>query len=150
VFARIDIVAGTLLVIASAACASNRPVDQVASPSSAELSPAEGDGAPAPDGIQRFPDVVGATATNDGDTWTFEVTISSPYDSPDRYADAWRVLAPDGTELAVRELTHDHANEQPFTRSLSGVEIPVGIETVTIQGRDSVNGWGGATFDVAL
>jgi hypothetical protein len=143
-------VAEALLLVGPVACASDRQVGPLASPSSAAVSPAEGDVAPTLADIQRFPDVVGATATNNGDTWTFEVTISSPYDSPERYADAWRVLAPDGTELAVRELAHDHANEQPFTRSLSGVEIPDGTETVTVQGRDRVNGWGGATIDVDL
>jgi hypothetical protein len=100
---------------------------------------------------ELFPDVIEATATSDGDgTWTFSATLSSPYDTPQRYADAWRVLAPDGTELGLRILEHDHANEQPFTRSLPGVEIPAEINSVTIQGRDQVSGWGGATVTVEL
>ena len=91
---------------------------------------------------QDYPDVIAATAQLDGDgTWTFAATISSPYDTPERYADAWRVLGPDGTVFGVRELAHDHANEQPFTRSLSGVEIPAGVSVVEIQGRDLRNGW---------
>ncbi len=44
----------------------------------------------------------------------------------------------------------DHANEQPFTRSLSGVEIPDDVSIVTIQGRDQVNGRGGATLEIRL
>lgn len=100
---------------------------------------------------ERFPDVIAATATPSGDdTWDFSATISSPYDSPDRYADAWRVLGPDGAVLGVRELLHDHAAEQPFTRSLAGVPIDPGIEVVTIEGRDQVNGWGGDRVDVRL
>ena len=100
---------------------------------------------------ELFPDVVGATATLDGDgTWTFSATLSSPYDSPERYADAWRVIGSDGTVYGVRELLHDHAGEQPFTRSQSGIEIPVGVEVVTVEGRDQVSGWGGATVEVAL
>jgi hypothetical protein len=100
---------------------------------------------------QAHPDVIDAAAEQSSDgTWRFDVTISSPYDSPERYADAWRVLDPDGTELGVRVLTHDHANEQPFTRSLSGVEVPDGIETVVIEGRDLANGWGGETFELDL
>jgi hypothetical protein len=99
---------------------------------------------------QTFPDVVDASAMLDGDTWTFVVTISSPYDTPERYADAWRVLGPDGSELDVRELGHDHATEQPFTRSLTGVDIPDGVDTVTIEGRDRANGYGGTTLDVDL
>jgi hypothetical protein len=83
-------------------------------------------------------------------SYTFDVTVSSPYDSPERYADAWRVVGPDGTEYGVRILLHDHANEQPFTRSLSGVEIPDGIDSVTVEGRDLINGWGGAIIEVDL
>ena len=100
---------------------------------------------------ELFPDILEATATLGADgTWEFTATVSSPYDSASRYADAWRVLAPDGTELGIRELLHDHAGEQPFTRSLTGLEVPDGISSVTIEGRDQVNGWGGATVEVAL
>ena len=34
------------------------------------------------------------------------------------------VCTPDGKVLGYRKLHHPHENEQPFTRSLSGVEIP--------------------------
>lgn len=106
-------------------------------------------GAADDDGL--YPDVVDAVARQaDDGTWEFDVTISSPYDSPERYADAWRVLGPDGDQLAIRELNHDHASEQPFTRSLSGVAIPADLNEVTIQGRDQVNGWGGDTVTVRL
>ena len=57
-----------------------------------------------------------------------------------------RTLRVDG----VREFLHDHAGEQPFTRSLEGVAIPEGVETFTIEARYLVNGWGGATVEVAL
>lgn len=100
---------------------------------------------------EAFPDVVLAIATlQDDGTWTVAATLSSPYDSPERYADAWRVIGPDGTEYGIRELGHDHASEQPFTRSQDGIEIPDEVTTVTIQGRDQVSGWGGATFDLEL
>jgi hypothetical protein len=97
-----------------------------------------------------YPDVIGADVTHEGATSTFEVTLSSPYDSPDRYADAWRIVGDDGRVYGVNELTHDHAGEQPFTRSLAGVEIPDTVESVTIQGRDQVYGWGGGTVELAL
>lgn len=100
---------------------------------------------------ELFPDVVGATAVQDADgSWTFSATLSSPYDTPERYADAWRVIGPDGEVYGIRELTHDHANEQPFTRSQSGIEVPDGVTTVTVEGRDQVSGWGGATIEVEL
>ena len=99
----------------------------------------------------EFPDILAAQATKTGDgTWRFDVTVSSPYDSPERYADAWRVLGADGTEYGIRVLTHDHASEQPFTRSQSGIEIPDGVMTVTIEGRDLANGWGGGTLELQL
>ena len=113
------------------------------------LAGACGDDGSTGDGL--FPDVVGVVATStDGVTWTFDVTLSSPYDSPDRYADAWRVVGPDGTVYGIRELLHDHAGEQPFTRSLGGVEIPAQVSTVVVEGRDQVNGWGGTTLEYEL
>ena len=99
---------------------------------------------------QRFPDVIDAKAAVSSTGWSFAVTISSPYDSPDRYADGWRILGPDGTEYGFRLLTHDHASEQPFTRALDGVAIPDGVTTVTIEGRDQEFGFGGATFELTL
>ncbi len=103
------------------------------------------------DGGELFPDVLDATASSTGDgTWTFSATLSSPYDTPERYADAWRVVGPDGEVYGIRELTHDHANEQPFTRSHSGIEIPEDVAVVTVEGRDQISGWGGATVEVVL
>jgi len=100
-------------------------------------------------GGARFPDVVDVEITADGDgTYALEITISSTYDTPERYADGWRVLDPDGEELGVMELTHDHASEQPFTRTHSGLEIPDGVTSVTVEGHDQANGYGGATQTV--
>jgi hypothetical protein len=100
---------------------------------------------------ELYPDVIDVevTASPNG-TWALAVTIRSPYDSPDRYAEAWRVLGPDGEEYGLRVLTHDHAGEQPFTRSVSAIEIPGGVTEVTVQGRDQLSDWGGATVLVNL
>ena len=99
---------------------------------------------------QRFPDVIDATAEQVADTWTISATLSSPYDTPDRYADAWRVIGPDGAVYGERVLAHDHAGEQPFTRSESGIEIPDDVAEVVIEGRDLEYGYGGATFTLVL
>ena len=99
---------------------------------------------------QRYPDVLSAELEPTDDTWRLHATLSSPYDTPERYADAFRALAEDGTVLGVRELAHDHANEQPFTRSLNGLEIPDGIERITVEGRDLRYGWGGATVELEV
>jgi hypothetical protein len=98
-----------------------------------------------------FPDVVGVDARLDGDgTWTFNVTLSSPYDSAARYADAWRVVGPGGEVYGERILLHDHAGEQPFTRSQSGIAIPEDVDEVAVEGRDQVSGWGGQSMTVTL
>lgn len=97
---------------------------------------------------QRFPDIIDVAVTGTAPTFSFAVTVSSPYDSPERYADAFRVRSEDGTVYGVTELTHDHATEQPFTRSLSGVTLPAGVTSVVVEGRDQANGWGGGTQTV--
>ena len=99
---------------------------------------------------QRFPDVVGVEVSRDGDTFTFDVTISSPYDSPERYADGWRILGANGEVYGEMTLDHDHASEQPFTRSQTGVEIPADVTMVVVEGRDTENGYGGQTQSVEL
>lgn len=100
---------------------------------------------------QKFPDVIDVRVHVRSDMrFDFDATISSPYDTPARYADAFRVMSPDGRQLGERTLFHDHASEQPFTRDLYGVAIPVGISTVVIQARDKKYGYGGKTMHVTL
>jgi hypothetical protein len=98
-----------------------------------------------------YPDVLSVelVATGNG-IYRVSVTLSSPYDTPSRYADAWRILTLDGTVLGARVLTHDHQVEQPFTRTLSGVVIPEDVTEVTVEGRDQISGWGGATVTVPV
>ena len=100
---------------------------------------------------QRHPNVVAVQVRVSGvGRFDFDVTVSSPYDSAERYADAFRVSAPDGRVLGERTLWHDHADEQPFTRDLYGVEIPSTVRRVILQARDQRYGWGGKTLEVAL
>jgi hypothetical protein len=105
---------------------------------------------PEPEPDPDFPDVVDVVHERVSGEYTFTVTLSSPYDSPERYADAFRIVGPDGTEYGVRELAHHHADEQPFTRRLDGVAIPDDVVLVIVEGRDSANGWGGETVEVEL
>lgn len=96
-------------------------------------------------------DVVAAEATAEGDgTWRFEATVASADTGWEKYADAWEVRLPDGSVAGTRELAHPHVDEQPFTRSLSGVPIPDGTTSVTVAARDSVAGFCGSTVEVAL
>lgn len=97
----------------------------------------------------RFPDVIAVELRPAGDeVFDVAVTMSSPYDSPERYADGWRVLDQQGDVLGTHTLLHDHANEQPFTRTQRGLHVPAGVTQVTVEGRDSANGFGGATVTV--
>ena len=82
--------------------------------------------------------------------WRFTVTVRHDDEGWDHYADQWDVVGPDGTVYGSRVLAHPHENEQPFTRSLSGVEIPEGVTQVTIRARDSVHGYGGAEMTIRL
>jgi len=100
---------------------------------------------------QHFPNVTAAEVQQgNGGKFDFHVTISSPYDTPQRYADAYRVLGPGGAVYGTRILWHDHQDEQPFTRSLYGVTVPPGVSKVVIQARDQKYGYGGGTVEVAL
>ena len=96
------------------------------------------------------PTITEATVRAVGDSWTFSVTLRHPETGWDHYADGWEVLHPDGTRLGYRELVHPHVNEQPFTRSLSGVTIPDDLDTVLIRARDNVDGWAEATRELNL
>jgi hypothetical protein len=101
--------------------------------------------------LQKHPDVIAAKVQpRGGNTFDFDVTVSSPYDTPQRHADAFRVMHKDGTVYGERVLLHDHATEQPFTRDLYGVVVPAGVRSVVVQARDLNNGWGGKTVNVVL
>jgi hypothetical protein len=52
--------------------------------------------------------------------------------------------------LGTRTLLHPHETEQPFTRSLSGVEVSADVAAVTIRAHDSVHGYGGPELTVAV
>ena len=98
----------------------------------------------------QFPEVLAVKVKRtDGERWKFDVTLSSPYDTPQRYADGWRVLDGHDNELGLRVLGHDHASEQPFTRSHT-IKIPNNTKLVFVEGRDQANGWSGQRFKVEL
>ena len=69
-----------------------------------------------------------------------DVTVEHADEGWDHDADAWDVVAPDGTVLGTRTRLHPHETEQPLTRSLSGVAIADDVAEVTIRARDSVHG----------
>lgn len=94
--------------------------------------------------------IEGAEARPSGSGWTFSVTLSHGDTGWGDYADGWRVVDGSGGVLGFRELLHPHVNEQPFTRSLSGVAIPDGTKQVFIEARTNVDGWGAQRLAVPL
>ena len=103
--------------------------------------------APAPAGEA---DVIAAEAVRGADgAWRVSATVRHADEGWDHYADAFEVLAPDGTVLETRALRHPHVDEQPFTRSVS-VVVPDGIARLVVRARDSVHGHGGTTVTIDL
>ncbi len=84
------------------------------------------------------------------DTFSFDVTVGHADEGWKHYADKWDVVAPDGTVLGTRTLSHPHVDEQPFTRSLSGVKISDSLKEVTVRAHDSVHKYGGKTVKVVV
>lgn len=96
-------------------------------------------------------DVVDVSVKKSGNNkYYFSVTVRHADEGWDHYADKWDVVAPDGKVLGTRILQHPHVDEQPFTRSLSGVDIPDTTDTVTIRAHDSVHEYGGKTVTIEV
>ncbi|KPJ82808.1 MAG: hypothetical protein AMS17_18605 [Spirochaetes bacterium DG_61] len=77
-------------------------------------------------------------------TWTFHVTVTHNDEGWDHYADAWEIVnVSNGDVIATRVLHHPHENEQPFTRSLSNVSIPKGVNRVLVRSKCNKHGFEG-------
>lgn len=83
-------------------------------------------------------------------TFLFDVTVAHADEGWEHYANAFEITDGNGAVFGTRVLAHPHVNEQPFTRSLSGVEIPAKLTEVTVRAIDSVHGATGKTMKVAL
>jgi hypothetical protein len=99
---------------------------------------------------------VRAVQSSAGD-WTFHVTVQHPDTGWEDYADGWDVVTPDGRVLKpdpespfTRHLLHPHENEQPFTRSQSGIAVPPGVTRLRVRAHDLVDGYGGREVWVDL
>ena len=86
---------------------------------------------------------VEASASTQG--FTFQVTISSPDEGCNQYADWWEVINENGDLLYRRILAHSHVDEQPFTRSGGPVEISES-QKVWIRAHMNNSGYGGTTL----
>lgn len=86
-------------------------------------------------------EVVSTEFTRHGTTWSVSTTLRHADSGWDHYADAWRVVDKNGKVFGKRVLYHPHENEQPFTRSQRGIQIPSGVNIVFVEAHDKVHGW---------
>ncbi len=100
--------------------------------------------------LAHEPDILEAVATKSGMSWRVDVTLEHPDTGWDHYADGWEVLDADGKRIGYRLLHHPHVNEQPFTRSLTNLDLPDGTRRINIRAHCSVDGWGDKTFRVDI
>ncbi len=91
------------------------------------------------------------------------MTIEHPNTGWEDYANGWdvvtgrgypgedgTVLKPDPESPFTRLLLHPHVDEQPFTRSQSGIVIPKDVTNVHVRAHDLVDGYGGREVVVDL
>ena len=84
-------------------------------------------------------------------TWRFDVSVRHNDEGWDHYADQWEVVDPDSlAALGVRVLAHPHDNEQPFTRSASGITIPSTTTKVLVRAKCNLHGFDGRAITVDL
>jgi hypothetical protein len=87
------------------------------------------------------PEIVEAAAKKTGMSWRVDVTLRHPDTGWDHYADGWEVRDADGNRLGYRVLHHPHVDEQPFTRALTGLDLPDGTREIFIRAHCSVDEW---------
>ncbi|MDO5668605.1 MAG: hypothetical protein Q4G50_01240 [Corynebacterium sp.] len=144
------LLASAVLALATASLVACIDDPEPSTPATTEQTVTETPAESAAADSQEYPEILEAKVTPAGDEFRVVVTVSSPYDTPERYADGWRVLTPDGDVLAEHVLHHDHQNQQPFTRSRGPFAIPEDVDEVVIEGRDQLNGYGGGTVTVPV
>lgn len=96
-------------------------------------------------------DIMGISVQKTDDyLYDFNVTVFHKDSGWKHYVNKWDILDSNGKVLATRTLYHPHVNEQPFTRTLSNVEIPKLIKSVTVRAYDTVHEYGGKEMVVTL
>ena len=96
-------------------------------------------------------DVVEVQVTKAGNsTYNFDVTVIHTDTGWEHYANKWDIVDENMNILGTRILHHPHVNEQPFKRSLLGVNLPKSIKEVTVRAHDSVHEYGGKVVSVKL
>ena len=105
---------------------------------------------------QKCCHVVELDAFEEGGTWSFSASMSSPYEVQtglSKYCDFFEVRTTSGmnyTVLGKRTFGRDHPYEQPFTRVIRDVTLPNGVNSVVAIAHDSVDGYCGRSLEVDL
>lgn len=86
-------------------------------------------------------EIVNVVLSEQSGTWRADVTLNHADTGWDHYADGWRLVDEQGNVLGNRVLYHPHVNEQPFTRSLGGINIPASKKIIFVEAHDLNRGW---------
>lgn len=86
-------------------------------------------------------EIVNVVLTNNAGSWRADVTLNHADTGWEHYADGWRLVDEKGNEIKKRTLYHPHVNEQPFTRSLSDIQIPESTKIIYVEAHDLNRGW---------
>lgn len=84
-------------------------------------------------------------------SWRFDVTLRHKDTGWEHYADLWVVVDTQTDKIiGSRTLTHPHVNEQPFTRSLSGVIINENSRYIEVKSKCTLHGYEGKKVIIDL
>ena len=81
---------------------------------------------------------------------SFEVTLKHADTGWDHYADHWRILDSNDNEIGRRTLYHPHVDEQPFTRRLANISIPIQLSSIWVEAHDKVHGYASERFEIII
>ena len=82
--------------------------------------------------------------------FNISVTVEHADEGWDHFANAWRVFSTEGELIGERALHHPHVKEQPFTRTLLGLEVPSDLNEVVIVAVCSKTGESKASYKLKL
>jgi len=110
-------IAGFLCALILSSCAS--PAAQLTPPQPVQEAAPEA----VPVANETLSRITAVTSSGEANRYQFSVTLQSPDQGCNAYADWWEVVDESGKLLYRRILAHSHVNEQPFTRSGGPVAI---------------------------